>query len=121
MLLRDGQFDRILMPGEYRVGILPCHTIEAERHDARKLVFRSVWADYLVREHPELVSRYFTCVETSETEIAMVYANGELFRVLAPVRRLLFWRGMADIVAEIVTVIAGPSETLERQEAPAGR
>jgi hypothetical protein len=120
VLSRDGQFDRLLVPGEYRIGVLPFQSLEAERHDTRKLVFRSVWADYLIDERPELAERHFTRVETSETEVAMVYVNGELFRVLAPVKRLLFWRGMANIEAEIVTVIADASDTLERKAAWAG-
>lgn len=120
LLIRNGQFDRLLLPGEYRIGVLPFHSLEAERHDTRKLVFRSNWADYLIRERPEVVDRHFTRVETGETEVAMVYANGELFRVLAPLKRLLFWRGIADIEAEVVTVIAEPADTLERMSARTG-
>jgi len=119
LLIRDGQFDRILVPGEYRIGVMPFHKLEAERHDTRKLVFRSIWADHLINQRSELVNRHFTRVETSETEVAMVYVNGELFRVLAPAKRLLFWRGIAEIVAEVVTVIADSSETLERNTAGA--
>ena len=114
LLVRNQRFDRILMPGEYCVGVPPNQSLTAERHDARKLVFQSVWADYLVRQRPDVVNRYFTVVETGETEVAMVYVNGELFRVLAPAKRLLFWRGLADVVAEVVTVVADTAETLTK-------
>lgn len=112
LLTRNGRFDRILSPGEYRIGLVRSHSLGAERHDVRNLVFRSVWADYLVRERADVVNRHFTLLETSETEVAMVYANGELFRVLAPVKRLMLWRGVAEVTAEFVTVVAEPAEAL---------
>jgi hypothetical protein len=113
LLTKSGQFDRILLPGEYRIGVLNPDSFGTERHDARNLVFRSSWSNYLVRQRPDLVERHFSIVETDETEVAMVYANGELFRVLAPMKRLLLWRGVADVTAEIVTVVAEPAEVLE--------
>ncbi|HEY7209951.1 MAG TPA: hypothetical protein VH477_06720 [Bryobacteraceae bacterium] len=112
LLIRNGRFDRILVPGEYRIGVMRSQSLAAERHDVRNLVFRSTWADYLVRERADVMERYFTRVDTTETEVAMVYVNGELFRVLAPVKRLLLWRGIAEVTAEVVSVVAETAEAL---------
>ncbi|MBV8707498.1 MAG: hypothetical protein JO028_09930, partial [Acidobacteriaceae bacterium] len=59
LIAKNGRFSGILEPGQYRIFVTPGMSLEAERHDIRNLVFTSKWADYLAKEQPDLVSRYF--------------------------------------------------------------
>lgn len=108
LLAKNGRFKRILLPGEYRVFAVPGLSLEIEEHDVRNLVFRSKWAEYLLREHRQIVDRHFTRVQTNDTQVGMVYVNGELFTILTPAKYVLFWRGQADVRAELVEVIEEP-------------
>lgn len=103
LVFRNGCFAAILSPGEYRVR-LP-EEIDIERHDIRKFVFRSLWCDFLIEQRPQLVERHFVKVETTETQVGLVYVNGSLYQVLTPAKQLLFWREAAHVTAEIVNVI----------------
>lgn len=108
LVARNGGFHKILTHGEYRMLTLPGMSLEVERHNILHLAFKSKWSNYLVRERPDLVERYFTVAETNEFQIAMVYANGELFKIVTPAKRMLFWRDVAEITVELIEVIAGP-------------
>ncbi len=112
LLARNGEFAGILSPGDYRLSIAGQMRLELERHNVRDLVFESKWAEFLVKHRPALVRRHFTQIETDSFQVAMVYVNGKLFRVLVPAKRLLFWRGVASITAEVVEMIAAPEMTV---------
>jgi hypothetical protein len=94
------------MPGVYNMFITSGVSLELERHNVRDLVFESTWAEYLVQERSELASRYFTRIETTDTQVAIVYVDGKLFKVMLPAKRMLFWRTPAKVTAEVVNVIA---------------
>lgn len=106
LVAKNGRFGGILMPGVYRMFVTSDVSLELERHDVRNLVFQSVWDEYLIQERRDLADRYFTRIETSDTQIAMVYVDGKLFNVMLPAKRMLFWRKLADITAEVVDIIA---------------
>ena len=108
LVARNGRFHKILTHGEYRILTLPGMSLEVEKHNILQLAFKSKWSNYLVRERPDLLERYFTVVETNEFQIAMVYANGELFKIATPAKRMLFWRDVAEITVELIEVVAGP-------------
>ena len=117
LLVQDGRFSGLLMPGEHRILVSSYDSLETEKHDLNDLVFESVWADYLVRRCPEIVERHFTLVQTTRTQIAMVYVNGPLFTVLVPAKRLLFWRDAALVTAEVVDVVAEQESPVESRMA----
>jgi hypothetical protein len=102
LLFKDKQFSRILMPGVHRILVSSDEALETEKHHVDDLTFRSNWADYLLSEEPDVARRHFICVETNDTQIAMVYVNGQLFTALVPAKRLLFWRDAAEVTAEVV-------------------
>lgn len=108
VVARNGRFKGIFLPGRYRIFAAPGVSLEVEKHSVRDIVFRSKWADYLAGERPEVAERYFTRVETNDVQVAMVYLNGELFSVLTPAKRMLYWRGPAEVRVEIVEVITEP-------------
>jgi hypothetical protein len=111
----------ILTPGDYRIVARKRTLLSVERHSVSELVFQSIWADSIVRFHPELLERHFYRVETNETQLALVYVDGGLNTVLTPSKRLLFWRGLAQITAEFVEVIGTMKRSATKQRTPFAR
>src|SRR5947209_6114535 len=93
LLIRNKRFERILAPGRYWVFLAG---VTLERYDIKPVVFTSDWANYIVNQRPELASLYFTVVETGDSEVALVYFDGKLNRVIGPSKRVLFWRGAVN-------------------------
>ncbi len=107
LLVRRKRFVNILAPGEYRIFTLG-RNIELVRSNIQDLVFTSEWTDYLVKQRPELTARYFTVVETADSEVAVVYLDGKLSRVIGPANRVLFWRGSVDVTFHLIDVRSEP-------------
>ena len=101
LLIRKRRFADILGPGEYWIFTLG-RNLEFERHNIKGLVFTSEWTDTIVSQKPELASRIFTVVETSDSQVAVVYVDGKLFRVIGPAQRVLFWRGALAVSFELI-------------------
>src|SRR5204863_949657 len=76
LLIRKKRFADILAPGEYWIFTLG-RNIELERYNIKDPVFASERADYIVREQPELASRYFTVIDTADSQVALVYLDGK--------------------------------------------
>jgi len=108
LITKNGRFGGILAPGEYRLFIMPGVSLNVEKYNVRDLVFQSTWADYLAKERPEVADRHFTRIETNDLQVAMIYVDGKLYKVMLPAKRLLFWRGAVDVTAEVVNVIDEP-------------
>ena len=106
VVAKNGRFHQLLFPGTHFLWVAPGVCLEIERHAADEMVFRSKWADSLIRERPDVAERHFVNIATNNMQLAMVYVDGKLFAVLTPAKRILFWRGAAEIRAEIVDVIA---------------
>lgn len=109
LVTKNNRFGGILVPGEYNLFVMPNLSLHVETFNVGDLVFQSAWADYLASERPEVTDRHFMRVETNEMQVAMIYVDGSLFKVMLPAKRLLFWRGPAKITAEVVNVIDGTS------------
>src|SRR5688500_6675960 len=104
-LIRKGRFEDILAPGEYWiVGF----GIEIERHDVRQVMVCSQWADFLVKQRWELVSRYFTIVEVTDSQVAVVYFDDKVSRVIGPGSRVLFWRGSVEVTYDVSDAQTNP-------------
>jgi len=99
LLIRKGRFERILDPGEYWVW---APGLVTEMHSVRQVQFASPWADYLAKERREIAVRYFTIVETGDSQVAVVYVDGKLALTIAPGKRLMFWRGPMEVTAEVI-------------------
>jgi regulator of protease activity HflC (stomatin/prohibitin superfamily) len=108
LITKNGRFAGILAPGEYRLFVMPGVSLNVEKYNVRDLVFQSTWADYLAKERPEVADRHFTRIETNDLQVAMIYVDGKLYKVMLPAKRLLFWRGAVDVTAEVVNVIDEP-------------
>src|SRR5260370_22730934 len=101
LLIRDKRFERALEPGRNWVWLMR-GAVEVEFHNVKALEFQSTWVDYLVKERAELVSRLFTVVETGDAQVAVVYLDGKLARVIGPGKRVLFWRGPVEVTSLVI-------------------
>ena len=113
LVTKNGRFVSILGPGEYRMFEGPKlfgfgSTLGFERFNIREIAFQSTWTEFLVKQRPEIVSRFFTVVETGDAEVAVLSFDGKLLKVIGPGKRILFWRGGVEVSAEIVNVIERP-------------
>lgn len=95
------RFTALLGPGEHIVWTW-FRRIRLERRLVAELVYSGEWADFLVKERPDLVERHFTVVETSDREVALVYLDRKLFRVTPPGSRVLYWKGPREVYAEVL-------------------
>ena len=107
LVIRKRRFAEILEPGERWMFTLG-RGIELERYNVRELVYSGEWADYIANSRPEVAARYFTIVETSDAQVAVVYLDGRLARVIGPSNRVLFWKGPVNVTFERIDVRANP-------------
>ncbi|MDX1982626.1 MAG: slipin family protein [Bryobacteraceae bacterium] len=113
LVFRHNRFVTILGPGAHTLFHAP-DALKVERHSILPGLFTSTWADFLVKERPALVAAHFTVVETSDAEVAMVYMDGKLVRVVPPGSRQLYWKGVREVRAEVINVDEAP-------QVPAGK
>src|SRR5215475_2729240 len=99
LVIRKRRFAEILGPGE-RWMLTLGRGLEFERYNVRELAFCGEWADYIANARPDIAARFFTVVETSEVQVALVYVDGRLSRVIGPSNRVLFWRGPVMVTFE---------------------
>jgi len=116
LVIRNKRFETILGPGIHWFVQLTGE-LEFERHRVSDLWLTSEWANFIARERPELVEKYFIVVETANTEVAVVFCDGRSARVIGAGMRVLYWRGPVEITFEVIDVKAEPEvpERLLRQ------
>ena len=107
LLIRKGRFAEILGPGDYWIVTLG-RKVELLTFNVRNLEFTSDWADFLVTQRPDLVAEYFTVIETNASQVAVVYFDGRMARVILPMTRVLFWRGAVKVTFEIIDAAESP-------------
>jgi regulator of protease activity HflC (stomatin/prohibitin superfamily) len=112
LIARRGRSLRILEPGIHRV---LGWGVTAETWKLADTELKSDWNDVLVNQYPEVVKRHFTLVETGDTEVAIVYADGRVLQVITPGKRALFWKELADISFERIDVIGAPEVPAEKR------
>ena len=103
---RKRRFEKILGPGRY--WMLRLRRVEAERHDTSDPKVISPWADFIATQRPEIAAAHFTVVETADTEVAVVYFDGKVARVIEPAKRVLFWRDAVEVTFERIDAAAEP-------------
>jgi regulator of protease activity HflC (stomatin/prohibitin superfamily) len=129
LLLRNGDFDRVLQPGTHWLhgGF---DRLRVETFALEQPLFTHGLADYLMAKEPEVVAAEFVRVELSETQVGLRYENGVLAEVLAPATRRLYWKGLVDVRVDVIDiaesaevpqpVVARLTQTQLRQRAVAG-
>ena len=129
LLLRNGDFERVLQPGTHWLfgGI---DHLRVETFALEQPAFTHGLADYLMAKEPAVVAAEFVRVALSETQVGLRSENGVLVEVLAPGTRRLYWKGQVDVKVEVIdiaesaevpaAVVARLVQTQMRQRAVAG-
>lgn len=107
LLLRNGDFERILAPGNHVLFSL-VDRLAVEKFALEQPAFTHAIADYLMAREPQVVAADFVRVELSETEVGLRYENGVLVEILPPATRRLYWRGIATIRVDVVDISGEP-------------
>ncbi len=107
LVIRRKRFEEILGPGKHQMWTL-AQGFKFERHNVRDIEFTSEWADFIVKERPEVARQFFTQVETTDAQVAVVYLDGKLSRVIGPGKRVLFWIGSASVTFDVIDVREAP-------------
>ena len=88
LVLRKGQFDAILGPGEHRI---KARDTLREVHDVESARFVSPYAMALWRERRDLAEAHLTEVRTGAAEVAVILRDGRPFDVVLPDGRVALW------------------------------
>ena len=107
VLLRNGDFERILAPGTHVLFSL-LDKLSVEKFALGQPAFTGPLAEYLMAREPELVAAEFVRVELAETQAGLRYENGVLVEVLPPATRRLYWRGIVDVAVDVIDISADP-------------
>ncbi|MRD48933.1 slipin family protein [Caenimonas koreensis DSM 17982] len=107
MLLRNGDFERILGPGTHVLASL-VDKLTVEKFALEQPAFTHTIADYLLASEPAVVAEHFVRVELSETQAGLRCENGVLVEILPPATRRLYWRGVVDVRVDVVDIAGDP-------------
>jgi regulator of protease activity HflC (stomatin/prohibitin superfamily) len=116
LLLRNGDFERVLQPGTHWLFVGMDH-IRVETFALEQAAFVHGLSDYLMAKEPEVVTAEFVRVDLSETQVGLRSENGVLVEVLAPATRRLYWKGLVDVKVDVLDI----DETAELPAALAAR
>ena len=103
LLLRNGDFDRVLAPGTHWLWSA-LDTLRVEKFALEQPAFNHVLADYLLAREPQVVAAEFVRVELTETQVGLRSENGVLVEVLAPGTRRLYWKGVVEVAVEVIDI-----------------
>jgi regulator of protease activity HflC (stomatin/prohibitin superfamily) len=103
LLLRNGDFERVLRPGTHWLAS-GLDRLRVELFSIEQPAFVHPLADYLLAKEPEVVEAEFVRVELTETQVGLRSENGVLVEVLAPATRRLYWKGLADVRVEVIDI-----------------
>lgn len=104
LLFKKGDFSGFLMPGTYHY-FDPFHHIQVERYDLTEPLFSHRLIDFLLIKHADTIEHYFTVVDLNAQQVALVYKNGQLFDILSPATRTVYWKGLVEITIKIIDIL----------------
>ena len=107
VLLRDGQVERILLPGRHRIPVAGPRT-ELRRYDVSRPLDKEDWVRALEARKPDLLEQHFLVVRPSEQEVGIVRLDGKVKYVVDPSGDVAFWQGFREVSAELVDVSVAP-------------
>ncbi|QTD44831.1 slipin family protein [Ottowia testudinis] len=107
LLLRNGDFDRVLQPGTHWL-FDGFDALRVETFAIEQTAFTHGLADYLMAKEPEVVAREFVRVDLSETQVGLRFEDGVLVELLAPATRRLYWKGLREVRVEVIDISATP-------------
>jgi len=101
--LKDRSIVKVLEPGIHHFFDL-FGRIKVEIYDVTVAEFNHRYVDVLLKEKADLVEKYYQVLELGEYEVGLVYKNGKLNDVLAPVTRQLYWNGLIDVEVKVLNI-----------------
>ena len=116
LLLRDGDFERLLTPGQYRL-FDPTGKYDVQRFAVAQTLFSHALADYFLAHEPELVEREFAVARIAEHEAGLLFEDDLLVAVLPPGTRRLYWKSLRAVRVETLDLretLRLPDELLRR-------
>lgn len=103
LLLRNGDFERVLQPGTHWL-FAGLDTLHVDVFALEQPLFAHALADYLMAREHEVIATEFLRVELSENQVGLRSENGVLVEMLAPATRRLYWRGLVDVQVEVIDI-----------------
>jgi hypothetical protein len=103
VLLRNGDFDRLLQPGKHWL-FSGVDKLRVECFALEQVTFTHGLADYFMAKEPALVAQEFVQAALTDTQVGLRYDNGVLAEVLAPGTRKLFWKGLNEVRIDVVDI-----------------
>lgn len=105
LLLRNGDFQRILAPGTHWLfGGVDALTVET--FALEQPAFSHAMANYLMAKEPAVVDAEFLRVDLGETQVGLRRENGVLVEVLPPGTRRLYWKGLVEVQIDVIDISA---------------
>ncbi|MFC3626555.1 slipin family protein [Vogesella amnigena] len=112
LLLRDGDFERILPPGRHYL-FDPLRQLQLETVTLSQPRFTHALADYLRQHAAEVVDEHFHRVELGDDEAALRFEGEQLVEILPPGHNALYWRAAGTLRLERI-------QLRDTRELPAG-
>lgn len=102
LYVRD-RFQRVLVPGRYRVSRLR-GPVRVEVYDITEGLFSHGKAKFMLGQYAEQLAAYLHRFELTDTQVGLLYRDGHLADVLAPGSFLAAWKGVEDIRVEAIDI-----------------
>ena len=93
VLLRDGDFERLLTAGRYYF-VDPLHRLALQVWKLDAAMSDLNLVDYLQRQQPQTVAEHFEYMVLGEDQAGLRYENEVLVEILPPGVRACFWKGL---------------------------
>lgn len=107
VLLRDGQVERILLPGRHQIPVAGPRT-ELRRFDVSRPLDKQDWVRALEARDAALLSEHLEIVRPSESEVGIVRLDGKVKYVVEPNGEIALWTGFREIGVERLDVSEAP-------------
>ncbi|MBP6717578.1 MAG: slipin family protein [Rhodoferax sp.] len=105
LLLRNGDFEHVLRPGEHWVGTWGA-SVRIETFAIEQTAFTHGLADYFMAKEPGVVAQEFVQAKLTDAQVGLRYENDLLVEILAPATRKLYWKGLNDVRIDVVDIAA---------------
>jgi regulator of protease activity HflC (stomatin/prohibitin superfamily) len=107
LVYRNRRFERVLLPGVYRLSSLrdklEVRMFDTEQND----YYTGKDADALIERLGDSLNETFVLADIGVNEVGLMSRNGKLAYALAPGSRTLYWRGATKIEIERVALDGG--------------
>jgi regulator of protease activity HflC (stomatin/prohibitin superfamily) len=103
LLLRNGDFERVLQPGQHWVGTWGA-TVRIETFAMEQTAFVHGLSDYFMAKEPAVVAQEFVTAALTDSQVGLRYENGLLVEILAPATRKLYWKGLNEVLVDVVDI-----------------